>query len=514
MTLAAKSFDRDGIAARWRTLRPLPVIVLIAFAAVASSGTFLVSLGGTKWGLATLFAVFGALLLSMWLSVYRRFIDLATFFLAFTVPIYLDVRLWEPHKWSIVSGWPEGLVLGLSDIFLYILGITWFVELTLGHAPRTLKLGWTARWIDLMFAAALMFPVHTLDGWSSFITWTEMLRYAGMFVYLAKRVQSVDLLRWIVYGIAAHVWLQGIISIIQYTTGHSLGLEILGERGGLKIFRTDSGADPRAGGLMGHPNDLALFLTLVGPLILAMTLRCTRLVPFLAWAATYLVLNVALLFTFSRAGWVCAVLSFFWVFHVMTRRRGWPRILSIGLPVLICIVAFAVVFFGFQSFRDRLLDDDRGSTESRLHQWMTAFNVIAHWPWAGAGIGSYAGGAFKYAVSQGTEREVFMRVHNGSLMVTAEMGLFASLGYHGWWYCVMRRGYKTWKARDEFLSTVALGMFAGLCCWFLKSMYNVHTPVSDPPLWLFAGLMIAVSQLIAHDESARTASSERAAAPR
>ncbi|MFN0241785.1 MAG: O-antigen ligase family protein [Planctomycetota bacterium] len=501
MTLAAKTFDLDGIGARARRLRPLPLCVLVAFAALAASGTFLVSLGGRNWGLATLLAVLGAVVLSVWLSVYRRFVDLVTFLLAFSVPIFLDVQLWQPETWSIVTGWPAGLTLGLADIFLYILGITWFVELTLGRAPQTVRLGWTSRGMELFLAAGLLFPVHSLDWKSSLVTWTEVLRYAAVFVYVAKRVQSASLLRWIVYGIAAHVWLQGLISIVQYTTGHSLGLEILGERAGLKILRTDDGADLRAGGLMGHPNDLALFLTLVGPLVLAMTLRARRILPAIGWGSTYVVLNVALLFTFSRAGWLCALASFFWVFHRMMARRGYPRRISIGVPVTISVVVLLAVFVGFESFRERLLDDDRGSSESRIDQWKTAFHVIAHWPWAGTGIGSYAGGAFRYAVSQGTAREVFMRVHNGSLMVTAEMGIFAAIGYHCWYYGVLRRGYKIWNARDELLATIGLGLFTGLCCWFVKSMYNIHTPVVDPPLWLFCGLLVAVAQLVARSEA-------------
>jgi O-antigen ligase len=329
------------------------------------------------------------------------------------------------------------------------------------------------------------------------------MRFAAIFVLLAKRLESRDLLKWIVLGIAAQVWLQSLMSTAQYATGSSLGLEFLGERQGVKTFFTEEGAEPRAGGLMGHPNNLALFLVLVIPLLLAKTLTARSLLPRLGWGATFLVANEALLLSFSRFGWICSVLGFFAVYAMVNARERKPLWLGLGLPLFASLAVFVVLFAGFENFRDRLLEDDRGSAESRIEQFKTAIEILWHWPITGTGIGSYTSGAFRFVESQGpTSPALFMRVHNGSLLIAAELGLLGLIGYHAWYFQVLRRGWRSWRSADDEIFAVSIGVFVGLCAWFLKSMYNAHTPIMDPAVWLFAALMIATARFAKRDADA------------
>jgi len=83
-------------------------------------------------------------------------------------------------------------------------------------------------------------------------------------------------------------------------------------------------------------------------------------------------------------------------------------------------------------------------------------------------------------------------VHNGSLLMTAETGILGGIGYHIWWWTILRRGWGVWRLSDEYLATVGIGTFVGLSCWFLKSQYNIHTPINETSLVLHAGLMFAV----------------------
>ncbi len=494
------SWDVDGMAARGRAGSIGPALAMVAFAAVFAIGVAGFSVGGTKWELVGLLLAACLVVMAAWLLLYRRFLDASLVLLSLTVPLHIDVELWARSGWTEIVGWPQGFALKLSDIFLAVAAGTWFVERVVDRGPKTEKLGWVGIWLAVFVAAGLLFPFHSADNVSSFIDWTQLLGFAAIFFVIAKRLDDPAVLKWIVVGIAAQVWLQAVISILQYATGSSLGLDFLGERGGVKTFFTEEGAEPRAGGLLGHPNNLALFLVLVGPLILAKTLNARDLLPRILWSATYLVLNVALLFTFSRFGWLCQVASFFAVYYLMRSRAGEPAWLSLGLPLFACTVVFLGLFAGFEAFRDRLLEDDRGSTSGRIEQFKTALAVIYHWPFAGTGIGSYTTGSIRFIESQGRWNPfLFMRVHNGSLLVTAELGILGFLGYHGWYAATLARGFKAWRYADAELAAIGTGVFVGLCSWFAKSLYNAHTPIVDSSVWLFAALMIAIARMARRD---------------
>ena len=85
------------------------------------------------------------------------------------------------------------------------------------------------------------------------------------------------------------------------------------------------------------------------------------------------------------------------------------------------------------------------------------------------------------------------------LLVTAETGLIGGLAYHCWLAVIVRRIWGQWKAADPFLGALSLGIVTGLGAWFLKSMFNIHTPFYSPMLWLYAGLAIATMAAIGAD---------------
>ncbi len=496
-----ESWDVDGIAARGRVGSVGPALAMIAFALVFALGVSMFSLGGMKWELVGLILAFGGTVICAWLLLYRRFLDASLVMLTLALPLHIDVELWATQGWSYVIGWPAPWILKLSDIFLAISLSAWFFDRVTQRGRPTEKLGWVGIWLAVFLAGGLLFPFHSAEPMSSLVDWTQFFTFAAVFFVLAKRIEDRDLLKWIVLGIAAQVWLQAVISIAQYATGSSLGLDFLGERRGVKTFFTEAGAEARAGGLLGHPNNLALFLVLVGPLVLVKFLTVRDLLARFGWGLTYCVLNVALLLTFSRFGWLCQVASFFAVYYLVRARAGQPLWLSLGLPLATSVVVFVVLFVGFESFRARLLEDDRGSTESRFEQFKTAAAIVSHWPIVGTGIGSYATGAIRFLSAQGrTGPFLFLRVHNGSILVFAELGIFGFIGYHGWYFATLARGWRAWRYADDELAAIGTGVFIGLCAWFAKSMYNAHTPIVDSSVWLFMALMVVVAKFGARDD--------------
>lgn len=454
--------------------------------AMAAGLAFAQYLGGT-WMLAGLAAVFLGVAISAWLELTRQVLALATFFLTLSLPVIIDFQVWEPHPYPLRSGFPVGLTIYTRDIFLLIVGGIWLGELVLRRDRPTPRLGWAAIWIGVFMLAALLFPIHSVDPKRSFIVWTQYLRLWLIFFFLAKRLDDRTLLRWVVIGIAANVWLQSMVAAIEYALGGPIGLSFLGERG-TKEFDIPTGAILRTGALMGHPNDLSLYMCLVGPVILALALRPQRLLPAIGWWSTFAVANVTLVLTFSRAGWICGAVGDLLTFYFVQRWYGRPLVVSVVLPLLGCAVVGLGLFLGLEDVRNRILMPDMGSTESRWQQFQTALNIFAHWPVAGTGLGSYMDGSIRFLAGEG-QGSLMYRVHNGSLLILAETGIVAFAAYHAWWFCLARRGWGVWRIRDEWLALTSIGTVVGLSAWFAKSLYNIHTPTYNPSLILQAGML-------------------------
>lgn len=470
---------------------------VVAFALVMACGLVFAQYLGGIWVLAGLLAVLAGMAVSAWLYLQRKVLELATFFLTLSLPIIIDFQIWEPKPYPLRSGFPVGLTIYTRDVFLLLVGGIWLGEIVLRRNRPTPKLGWPTLWIGVFLAGALLFPIHSADVKRSFIVWTQYLRLFLVFFYLAKRLDEKSLLRWIVIGIAANVWLQSLIAAIEYAIGGPLGLSFLGERG-TKEFDIPTGAILRTGALMGHPNDLSLYMAMVGQIMLALALRPQRLLPAIGWWSTFVVANATLILTFSRAGWICAATGYLITFYFVQTWYGRPLLISVVLPIIGSILIALALFFGIQDVRDRILMPDQGSTESRWQQFQTALNIFWHWPIAGTGLGSYMGGSMQFLAGEG-QGSLMYRVHNGSLLLLAEAGIIAFIGYHAWWVCIARRGWGVWRIRDEWLAMVGIGTIVGLAAWFAKSLYNIHIPPNNPSLILQVGLLYGVVNCAARD---------------
>lgn len=463
---------------------------------VASVAAAMGPLGGGPWMMLILVAFWSGALLAGWLLVERDFLGLATVFLTFFFPMLLDFQVYEPDyppPW--LAGLMPGLVISARDLFLIVVATVWMVDLAVGNEVESKRIGWPARWISLFLICGLMFPIHTVDLQRSAINWFELFRRALAFAYIAKRVHDKKLLQWIVWGMMAHVWLETLIAGLQYATGSSLGLDFLGEQRGIMEFTTTGGAIPRAGGLLIHPNQLAAYLVIVGPVILAMCLRRQSLLSYVIHWATFGAVNLSLLITFSRTAWGVAAVAYLVTYHLVQRRYGRPWILSFFIPIILAAIAGLLLILLVEDVRDRLFMPDHGSGELRKYQFLGAFEIIQHYHLIGTGTGNYLGGIMHvWPYGNPADQNTYIyQVHNGSLLMTAEFGLIGGIAYHGFFITCMLRCWKAWQWKDDFLALLGTGLLVGFATWFAKSQYNVHTLLNDPCSWLQLALMLSVS---------------------
>ncbi len=483
------SNDIDGLAHGKAASSGLSVFFVVLGAIVTATLAALAHFGGARWQAVMFVGILLSIWLLSWVYIRQHFIKLTVFGLSFTLPMILNVGLWE-FSGPTASGMPRFMTLWDKDFFLGILLIDLATDWFQHRKRPTASLGWSGIWVLVMFACLWLFPFNTINNTRSFALVIEWSRFLLIFAFLARYVHDRDVLKWIVYGILIQIWLEGGIALAQYATGGKLGLTFLGETR-VKEMMMPGGALIRSGALLSHPNAFALWLVLVTPLPLALALNpnYTAARRFMLWT-TYAFGLTVLIMTFSRAGWGAAVVGLFATFHMAQRRFGRPLVVSIWLPMMVFAALGLSLYTLSPEVQHRISGDDGGSSFARVPQFITALNIIAHKPFTGTGIGSYAPYIHEYANFDGRYiSALFFRVHNGWLLWTAETGIISGLAYLFFWISIAKRGWGCWRIKDDFLALTGLAALVGLGGWWLKSMYNIHTVNNDQSVVLHWALV-------------------------
>lgn len=256
----------------------------------------------------------------------------------------------------------------------------------------------------------------------------------------------------------------------QIITQKHLGLTVLGElpiRNQAPWSTVADGASSflRAHGLSPHPNVLAGHLAI--GLILCWGLGVGRRGAHWGFiVGAWALLFTTLLFTFSRAGLLAAVLGIAVAAVWLGRGRAPARpIAALGYPLTIfatvALVVFALVFHRY--LHDRLLSigalvgpyaavDRRGLIDAALA-------LVASHPLGGVGAGNFSA-ATRTVTSGGA---VLDSVHNVPLLIGAELGLAGAALIFAMVAALLAVGYRRWRARSgDLWQGLAAGSLAAL----------------------------------------------------
>lgn len=248
--------------------------------------------------------------------------------------------------------------------------------------------------------------------------WFKLLVWIGIAWWVGKKVKPV----WAFGFLAVFGTIQALLGIAQFTNQSDLGLQVLGEsvlshlnRDVARTF-VEGGRLLRAYGTFPHPNILAAFLTLS---LLALYYfwmvnknRTTRLA---AWQVVVNLLTIplfinwlGLLLTFSRAGWLIALLSnpLFLAYSFILRSQDKRRLLF--LIIVNCLIITGLVLIFSWAVFPRVEFIDKFSFENRINDYQYAWQKIQEKPFFGHGLTLAMG-----------ERPI----HNLYLTVAVEVGL-------------------------------------------------------------------------------------------
>ncbi len=244
--------------------------------------------------------------------------------------------------------------------------------------------------------------------------------------------------------------------------------------------------------LTSNPNDLALMINLMVPLAFALFLIHRRPLVRAALAAIIVLDAVAVVVTFSRAGFLTLATVLAACFWKLSRRpeRAWAY--GALVAALLCIALLPGGYLGRLGTITSVASDPTGSSQTRWADTLTAARFVAENPIFGAGLGMNV-----LALNQ-VRGPTWTEVHNVYLEYAADLGLPGLLAFLALlWSCtagvglVRRRAIR--EGRGEQLLHLAESLRLSLIAFALAGIF--HPIAYQFYFYYFAGLAIALRNI-------------------
>jgi probable O-glycosylation ligase (exosortase A-associated) len=252
-----------------------------------------------------------------------------------------------------------------------------------------------------------------------------------------------------------------------------------------------AGYDIGGSGLTANPNDLALMLNLLIPFAAALVARGRGVAQRLIALAALLLSIVAVIVTFSRAGFLTLAALGVVALVALARRRP---LVALGAALLLAVSSPLIP----KGYVERLgtitnISADRtGSAQGRWNDWTAAIEIAARNPLTGVGLGQNV-----LALNQ-QRGATWREVHNVYLQYAVDLGL-PGLGLFLWLFVslfrtagqVRRRALADTTLRD--LGIVAVSVQAAFVAFAVAACF--HPVAYQFYFFCIAGLALAVQNV-------------------
>lgn len=381
--------------------------------------------------------------------------------------IALSIPFYVPQATKPIGGYRFSPV----EVFTLVTAAAWLARTLLdaGAAfrrartrPALPSLG-RAGWAVLLFVAvATLSLFFTARRDVALTEWRVVIVEPALFYMLLRAIQPRRSELWIVLD----AWvLSGVLvagyGLWQYATGQDL----ITAEGGLLRLRS----------VYGSPNNAALYLDRLLPLLVAMLLLGTRAIHGrrrVAYGVATAPVALALALTFSKGalflGLPAGLLVVFWVWQRRAGRRTWPWALGAALGG----AAALALISGVPALAARL--DLFGVTGVfRVNLWRAAFNMVAEHPVFGVGLDNflyaYRG---RYILDAAWQEPNLNHPHNIVLDFATRLGLIG-LAAGAWliWQAVGTLRSALGRANAERLP-VAAGLAGGLAAMLAHGLVD------------------------------------------
>jgi len=209
----------------------------------------------------------------------------------------------------------------------------------------------------------------------------------------------------------------------------------------------------------GSPNNLALYLDRLLPLLVAVAAFARSHPLRVAYAVAALPVAIACFLTFSKGAWLLGLpAAFLFLGLVRGRKALWGMLGVIGMGALALLP-----FLGTERFA-RTLDLQSGTTFFRIRLWQGALNMVRDHPWFGVGPDNFLYAyRSRYALPDAWQELGLSHPHNLILDFWTRLGILGLVA--GLWLLTVAFRQGWWLTRslpDVDARALAIGLLAGL----------------------------------------------------
>lgn len=423
--------------------------------------------------------------------------------LILTLPFIIDqtLMLHTDH-----TGGAQGLIISVNGILVIALLFIRHLEVKMNRErPFNLFFSKSIFYWGLM-GMGLLSMINALNPAFSLFELLEFFKMYLIFLLIANTVHHPKNRHWILMFILIGLFLESSIAVLQYVTGSTLGLKVLGGRAEADISRIGADAVYRVSGTLGGVNELALYFNFMMPLPFALVLSGIH------WRYRFLALGIFILgsmglfFTYSRAGWLCYALSLAIVFFLRLLAANLKfRTYLMVIIVLVFGIAGSVILGTNNPIRNRLTADDKGSAYVRIPLMQVAFNMIQAHPVLGVGLNNYCEVHTRYDdTTENVTSHFPLPVHNMYLQLTAETGIPSLLILLGLLFSIYVSAFYLMRSTRKLDYYVILGIVGGLTGFLIHGLVENGSlgHFSMMSLWVFAGWIFGLERSVKLNASA------------
>lgn len=387
-------------------------------------------------------------------------------FEVFVLAVLASRTTLDAFKLGETGGFPDPAAI-LGMLFSGV-AVVWLIsETRRPDAPPFSRLSWAALiFVGVAFLGVLTSP-HLGE---SLVEWVRLLSMLLMLLVVERLGRQAEWRAHVLTAIALAAVVPLVVAAYQLATDRNLFAA-----GGFERIR----------GTFLHSNPLAAFLALLSVVALALVLydvdRRRRVLAAVALAAAV----TGLYFTFTRAGWLAAMVGFVVVAAIRGRRALLP-LLAAGVLVVLLLPGIAERFADLTE-GESLRGEPSNSLSWRVEYWRSAIDLADVSPLTGIGL--------KQIAAQAEEAK---QPHNDFVRAYVEVGVagIVAYGYLVWQYGAtavrsVRRSRLLPRGPDKAVLVGFAGAAAGYT--LMGTVMNLITQVVvGMYFYALAGLAVAV----------------------
>ncbi len=387
----------------------------------------------------------------------------------------------------------EPLLFGAMILFVFKLGYEKQIDPKIFTHPVSLAIFFNLIWIFITSVTSTL-PVVSLKFFIA-----RLWFVTGYFFLAAYCFKKPENIKWFF-----KVYLAGLSLVIIYTLINHSRFGLINQEA------AHSAVHPFYNDHTAYGAVIAMFI----PVVIAFLFSLSRKgsVYKIQWFFLLLFLSFAMIFSYTRAGWISLAGGFVVYLLIKLKVRFYLLAMVIGMLIAMGYMFRTNIMMELEQNRQDSSADlaehvqsisnitSDASNLERINRWESALRMFKQKPLLGWGPGTYM---FLYAPFQhSTEKTIistnfgdFGNAHSEYIGPLAESGVLGTISFLLIVITTIFAGIRVWhKLKGTWTGSLALGTFIGLTTYFIHGMMNnfLDTDKASAPFWGFIAVLVVL----------------------